>query len=98
MRVTVEGNQIPRADARFERQMKPVNGVKKKQRPDAFVEIFAPVAEGFKFGALREQFRQRGRAAKRIQGLIAHRRVRRGDDGYEFAGHDLSFAKVSRHF
>lgn len=56
MRVTMERNQGPRADARLEWQMKPVNHIKEKQRANAFVEIFTAPTERFESGAFREQF------------------------------------------
>ena len=63
--VAVEGNQSSRVPMpRFERQMKPVDGVEEEQRPDALVKILAAPAEGFQFGAFGEQFRAATRRGK----------------------------------
>ena len=64
---TRERNQAALTDARFERQMEPVNGVKKKQRPDALVKIVAAPPKGVEFGAGRHQFFPGRRAADGIE-------------------------------
>src|SRR5438094_8465660 len=90
MGVTVEGNQIPRLHAWLERQMKAVDRVEKQQGANALVKIFAAPSERFQFGGFGQQLRERRRAAERVQRLVAHGGVWRGDDACELAGHGSS--------
>ena len=77
----------PRRRRQFVRQMKTVDGVKKKQRADALVKIVAVPAKGVQFGAGGEQLLAGTRRANGVERLVADLRIRRGDDFDERAGH-----------
>ena len=68
---TREWNHAIRAGGQLGGQMKSVNGVKKKQRPDALIQIFAAPAEGLQLRAGGEQFICRGAGAAGVQRLVA---------------------------
>ena len=70
---TLKRNQAAPADARLERQMKPVDGVKKEQRPDALVKIVAAPAKGIEFGAGGDELFPRRGATDGIQRLVPDR-------------------------
>ena len=89
LRVAGKRNQGPGVDIRLQRQMKPVDGIKKQQGANPFVKIFTAMTERLEFGAFDQQLRHRCGAANGVERLVAHRRVRRGDELNEFAGHAL---------
>ena len=60
--------------------METMDRVEKEQRPDALVKIVTAPAKGVQFGALPEQFVHRKPGANAVQRLVAHRRVRRGNN------------------
>src|SRR5581483_547419 len=97
MRVTPERHQPPLFHARFQRQVKSMNRIKKKQRPYAFVEVFAAVSKSLQFLTLAQQLRQGRAAAERIQRLVARRCARGCDDLNKAACHvnDLSCSSSS---
>ena len=85
MFVAFEGNQtrglafrVPRPE--FGRQMKPMEGVEEKQRPDPFIKIFAAAAKGVELGAFFHQRLQGKPRAEGIERLIADGRIGGSDD------------------
>ena len=67
--------------------MEPMDRVKKKQRPDAFVKILTAAAEGVELNAFFEQRLERKFHADRVERLIPNSRVSGRDDFDESAGH-----------
>ena len=80
--------------ARLEGQVKPVDGVKKEQCPDALVEIVAAPAKGVELGAGRNQFFPGRRATDGIERPVANPGVGRGDDFSQGANHGNKADKI----
>src|ERR1035437_2797901 len=84
---TFERNHAVGTGGNFRRQMKPVDGVKKKQRTDAFVKIFAAAAKCVQLRAGRKQFGGGSFRADGVERLVADFWIRRRDDFKERMSH-----------
>ena len=87
MGVASERDEVPRADAGFQWQMKAMDGVEEQEGPDPFIQVLAAAAERFKIGAFAHQLGQRRLLAEGVERSIAHRGLRRGDEFNELSRH-----------
>ncbi len=87
MGVGLKGDEPAQIHSRLERQMKTMNGVKKKQGAYPFVKVVTAPAEIFQILALGQQLLQRRAPAKGVERLVARGSVGGGDDVSEFEGH-----------
>src|ERR1019366_4496369 len=83
--VAVEWDQGTAARLRSSGQMKTVNCVKKKQRANTFVQVYAGVPAPFEFRHFGKQLLRAGLPTKFIERAVADFRVRRRNDRPEHA-------------
>ena len=90
IRIAVERNEAPALHAGLAGQVKAVDVVEEKQRPHTLVQVVAGAAESIQLSAFGQQFGERRGTAERVHRAVAHRRIRRGDNGDELSSHSTS--------
>ena len=83
--VPLERHPPPRRQPCLARQVKPIDGIQKKERTHPLVQVVALPTKPVERSTLPQQLLQRGRTTEEIQRTVAQLRMTRGDDRNQMA-------------